>query len=703
MRTLDRLVRLENLTLAWERVQNHPSPAYKNYFRGMYSNFALAERDLLAGLQDRLSRGVFRPAHACKVYLPKATGGLRPHTLLTVEDQVIYQAFANVIADQFLPRVRDRYLSEVFSYLYAGPASPFFYRRWQDGFAAFNRAQRRAYREGLRYTARFDLTACFDSLDHHVLEHFLLELGCDQDFCRRFRVLLSYWTSTGLSPQRIYQGHGIPQGPLSSGLIAEVVLHHFDRNRGDGVRYMRYVDDIRLYARSELDVRRAVYELDLLSKEVGLFPQTAKIEIHKVANIEDELKSVSRPDDDELDWGLIDGDQDRLHGLLTELSPRFRVSDTTRFKYLLGRAVPRSVTNARLWRVMQVHPDLYEPILAYFRRYARLPNRDVARLVSTLQAEELHGVKIADLVRTADGRIGREDEKEIDAVFRKHWRNRDRLSADLTAVLGRWGIKRDLITTDEIERAVCDLPDWYARAELVAALDSRAVPQPRLNTVLFDRLNDGVSDVAVAAAVHLGLQETAVDANTPMHVSAGPALAAFGVLEGEAKRACGIHHAFERLLGGRPPLVDWPRFFGRTYRRAEVQAVRCSGYLMDPTAWVNAMDVFCDWLVDALFRHDPFIGRYELGKIGSVLNAAGRFAHAYPRVFKLAAGIHDKRGESDLSHPKKRKGNIHIRPTSRIPHQYFKTAKKLVRAALTELAAKWPIAQPPPRPNRSRS
>ena len=257
--------------------------------------------------------------------------------------------------------------------------------------------------------------------------------------------------------------------------------------------------------------------------------------------------------------------------------------------------------------------------------------------------------------------------------------------------------KKGLLNSEQVERAVGDLPDWYARAELVAALDSRAVPQSRLNRVLFDRLNDPVSDVAVSAAVHLGLQETAVDACTPMHVSAGPALAAFGVLEGEAKRACGIRQAFERLLGGRTPLVDWQRYFGRTYRRAEVLPVRWSGYLMDPTAWVNAMDVFCDWLVDALFRNDPSIGRYELGKIGSVLNATDRFPQTYPRVFKLAAGIHDKRGESDLSHPKKQKGNTLLRPTSRIPYQYLKTARKLVRAALTELAAKWPVAQPAAR------
>jgi retron-type reverse transcriptase len=692
---LDRLIRLDNLRRAWRWVQSNPSPTYKNYFRSLYANYATAEGELLAGLHDRLKRGVYRPAHACKVYLPKASGGLRPYTLLTVEDQVVYQAFVNVIAEQFYPAIRDQYLSEVFSHLYAGPTSVFFYRRWERGFGAFNRAQREAFRNGLRYTARFDLTACYDSLDHNVLKHFLEDLGCDQDFCCRLAALLSHWTATGLNKRRIYQGHGIPQGPLSSDLVAEAVLHHFDKHRRrKGVRYLRYVDDIRLYANTEKEVRAAVYDLDLLSKEIGLFPQTSKIEIHEVEDIEAELKSVSRPDDDDFDWAKVAEDQDRLHDLLAELSPHSRVVDATRFKFVLSKAAPRAATNGRLWRVLGNHPDLYGNILSYFRRYRRLPKKDAARLIEELGAEEIHAVKIADLIRTADGRIASDRIVEIDTVVKKHWRQRAKLPADLGAVLGCWALKRGLIGGHEAKKAVADLPEWYARAELVTALDSRAIPQPELNQVLFGRLNDPVSDVAVAAAVHLGLQGTLVDAAVSMHIAAGPVLSAFGVLDGEVSRACGIAHAFERLLGEKPHAVDWKRFFGKSYRHAEIKAVRWSGYLTDATAWVNLMDVFCDLLLDALYRNEPSLGNYTLGRIGSVLSAGGRLQRAYPRVFKLAHEIHEKRGESDLSHPKKRSGNTYIKPTSFIKYSYFKTARNLVRAALAELGLKWGLPIP---------
>jgi hypothetical protein len=81
--------------------------------------------------------------------------------------------------------------------------------------------------------------------------------------------------------------------------------------------------------------------------------------------------------------------------------------------------------------------------------------------------------------------------------------------------------------------------------------------------VLFSCLNDPVSDVAIAAAAPLGLQETTVDANTPMHVAAAPVLSAFGCLRVTPAERAGSH-TFDRLLGGKSPAVGWARFFGRT-------------------------------------------------------------------------------------------------------------------------------------------
>ncbi len=75
---------------------------------------------------------------------------------------------------------------------------------------SLQRIRPRRIRGGYVYTASFDLTACYDSLDHRVLRHFLDKLGLDPDFCISCR---GGWRS-GPRPSGHHHGHGIPQGPF---------------------------------------------------------------------------------------------------------------------------------------------------------------------------------------------------------------------------------------------------------------------------------------------------------------------------------------------------------------------------------------------------------------------------------------------------------------------------------------------------------
>ena len=77
---------------------------------------------------------------------------------------------------------------------------------------------------------------------------------------------------------------------------------------------------------------------------------------------------------------------------------------------------------------------------------------------------------------------------------------------------------------------------------------------------------------------------------------------------------CGINQSLIRMLRT-VPVVNWRRFFQRDYRRVEQQVVCIAGYHdTDVTSWVNAMDVFNDWLLNALHRNDPSIGKYNSRK-----------------------------------------------------------------------------------------
>lgn len=118
------------------------------------------------------------------------------------------------------------------------------------------------------------------------------------------------------------------------------MLEHLDQSgeRGGKTHYLRYVDDITIFAKTEVELRQKLIGLDLAAKEIGLFPQSSKINIRKIDDPNAEIKIVSRPHDDDL-WATFQ--EKSLRAKLFELSRRGRVKaqDSSRFRYLLAHAV----------------------------------------------------------------------------------------------------------------------------------------------------------------------------------------------------------------------------------------------------------------------------------------------------------------------------------------------------------------------------
>ena len=71
----------------------------------------------------------YLPTNTIRVFMPKANGLSRMYTLMSIEDQIVYQAYANVLAEGLvaIPQVRKRYKKSVFGNLYSNSVSQFFY------------------------------------------------------------------------------------------------------------------------------------------------------------------------------------------------------------------------------------------------------------------------------------------------------------------------------------------------------------------------------------------------------------------------------------------------------------------------------------------------------------------------------------------------------------------------------------------------
>lgn len=675
--------RLENLQLAWQWIRSNPDRSYKAHFRELYSAYATADEALLKHLKDRLDRSIFEPSDACKLFLPKPSGILRPYTLLGIEDQIVYQAMANVVAERLYPHVRSKYNRQVFGHQYAGASSLWFYRRWTDGYKAFNKAAESVFASGYVWTASFDLTAFYDSIDHNVLRHMLKEIGLNHGFCIELTRLLNKWTAT---TTQIYHDHGIPQGPLSSGLISEAVLRHFDNNfrtRFD-VKYFRYVDDIRLFAKSEDHLRHALVALDRLSKDVGLFPQSGKIDIHRVTDIRDELKSVSSPVETVLTGPAPD--QAGIRRRLAELAPRedgYRVTDSTRFKFLLTKADPSLRVLDRLWRVFEHAPHYYPQLSAYLQKFRELPDKHGDRLLDHIQKQELYPAIRASLVSAAVDRLSATRTKRLRSSLKKLWAPRTS-TPELTASLWNALHRLSHLTERQSDYALLYSRVPWLMMRLHFGMPWFEIAKSRQDRLLNAAIRSIDADVALAAAWLAALLDCEIRKPVrDIHPLAKIMLRETGKLRRVDTKVCGIRMALHEITGVYVT-VNWRKFFSKNYRNAESKIIACKGYFKtNPTAWVSMLDVFNDLLVDDLFKRDGSMGERTLGRFGDVIGRK-TFKAKFPRTHTLVEEVHRKRGEGELSH-----AIVHTTKarTGRIPFKWLNTGRKHLSAALAEIKA----------------
>ena len=682
MAGMAQLCKSDNFTRAWRWIRSNADANYKSHFRKLYGIYATADEELLEYLRNNVSTGRYEPGHSCKLFSPKASGILRPYSLLNIEDQIVYQACANVIAEKLYPKVRSRYYEEVFGHLYAGKKSKWFYRKWSDGYKAFNDKAREAFKDGYVYSASFDLTACYDSIDHGVLKHFLLGIGCERDFVDAFVGWLSKWTAT---ESGYFHNHGIPQGPLSSGLISEVVLKYFDekREKTPRIKYLRYVDDIKLFAKSEEELRRSLVRLDLLSKDIGLFPQSSKISIHKVKNIEEELKSISNPTEPSVKKKVVD--QDKLLKRIVALTPKYLITNPTRFKFLLAHADPSAKLVNRLWRIYEKHPEIYLSFARYLMRYTTFPMKLEERVLKEIQGHKLYDAITAAFINSANGRIAGKSSLNSVKIVRGRWKPTIN-QPDLQAATATWLINHDSFSYKSCQTAAFKTKSWWAKSVITIELDDSIIGKPSLEAIANKQLRSESADISLSGAFLTFAYD--LDVTKPyrtINPVAGKVLRSLGIIKRAPGAPCYVELSLKRMAGVSIK-VNWKSFFGTDFKDAEKQIIRCRSYAdTDVNGWVNSMDVFIDRLLDKLFALDETIGGYTLGRIGSVLNSpTGRFATKFPETYALAKRIHDARALSDLSHPVV-KGTG--RTTGRIRYSFLSKSKLFIRKSVVEIKA----------------
>ncbi len=228
----DKVYRWENLLSAYQKVKPNKGGAGIDGIR--ISDFDKEKEKELRHLEEELRSKTYRPQSVKRVYIPKPDGSERPLGIPTVRDRVVQQALLNILQPIFDPDFHP---------------SSYGYRPGRSAAQAVSKAERFSNRWNLSHVVDMDLSKCFDTLAHDLIISGVREKVSDGSVLS----LLHQMLRTGIKDKGHYAATkvGSPQGGVISPLLMNIYLDKFDQYmKGQGIRIVRYADDILIFART---------------------------------------------------------------------------------------------------------------------------------------------------------------------------------------------------------------------------------------------------------------------------------------------------------------------------------------------------------------------------------------------------------------------------------------------------------------------
>jgi len=668
---IDRLSTMPNLELAWRRITTGSNYQYKHFFRDLYCTYEVGLEKNLKILQKRVRGGAFMPNTPERIYLPKSSGLHRPIALLQIEDQIIFQAFANLAAKKLQKRRAPLQFRVVFSNLLQKPDSIFFFRRWQETYATFQRSIRKYYNAGLKWVADFDLAAFYDTISHDLLLRTIYPRshGNEIDW---FLGCLRTWSSDRASSGH---GHGIPQGPLASDFLAECFLLPIDEAMKGCEGYLRYVDDVRLFGKTEDEVRRKIIKLEQLCRERGLIPQAGKFAIKRATRVGEAMGMLPSIADPQREAGQEELPKDLARKwFYSAIEGRpYKVKDKTRLRYVLFRAQSDSKVLQCVLRLIPRHPEHADAFFTFIARigYSKPVERSCLELLQKSPYAYVRGEAWHVLARflRLRNKKGQAEKFLIERAIKLAQNH----SGDL---MEKWGALHFLCVLDEVRGTHYSNFAQYQPPLLQALLG------PTLPRTAFDpggaakrylersSFEPGLSICSRLHELGLGPSRFGLEvSNLPAQLQ--NTLCELGIIASGATNVDPIAEILERRYGLRQG-KSWPALLGSDYVHAlgllkQAEAAFNTGM----SFWLACQNSFNHAIFVALQRHLNETGkpgackfRDRKGRLvdfGVMLDKSGPFSKCHPGIADCFREMNARRNRLPVAHPYEKKTGMQTR------------------------------------------
>ena len=245
--------------------------------------------DNIKFLKDSIRRDTYEVKSLRKIWVPKRNYFLRPGAIPHLDDRILFQAIVDEIALLLEEQVVPLEHEVVFSHrLHRESQSEKMFLHPRDLWLLFKKkAVNYCNNPDVRHVLESDIASYFENIDLRHLNDTLTSLGVPLPYVEAIRQILSVWANG--------RTRGIPQMIAPCSFLATVYLSQVDRNMVTrGYKYIRYVDDIRIFVSSEVELRQSLLELTKQLKNCYLDVQASKTKFSEAGEYREELTALER-------------------------------------------------------------------------------------------------------------------------------------------------------------------------------------------------------------------------------------------------------------------------------------------------------------------------------------------------------------------------------------------------------------------------